>query len=135
MEHSQPLCVEFFHFFACSSKICSSHIVPGLPGGILGWSDGGGGQRKGSRLEHARRCVDSAPVGYHEMCVDGQRSGMMVITQQVNQHRGLLCVSGFIFSINGFLNWWQWSKKTQFELRACMITIVITLANKNMMWC
>jgi len=60
---------------------------------------------------------------------------MMVITQQVNQHRGLLCVSGFIFSINGFLNWWQWSKKTQFELRACMITIVITLANKNMMWC
>lgn len=60
---------------------------------------------------------------------------MVIITRQVNKHKGLVCVSGFIFSINGFLNWWQWSKKTQSELGACMITIVITLANKNMMWC
>lgn len=28
-----------------------------------------------------------------------------------HKHKGLLGVSGFIFPINGFLNWWQWSKK------------------------
>lgn len=58
-----------------------------------------------------------------------------MMTRGVNPRKGPGCVSGFIFPINGFLNWWQWSKKTQFELGACMITIVITLANKNMMWC
>lgn len=65
----------------------------------------------------------------------GCRSRAAIITHQVNKHEGLARVSGFVFPINGFLNRRQRSKKTQFELGACMITIVITLANKNMMWC